>query len=128
MTVVSFIPRPAVPEHRRQTGSSQERARAEVIDRVATSIHMAHAEDMPGYPTWEAFVDGAYENVETNPRMLEQVSDTIRAARAAIAALTPPDTLFDEDIALAVSNSVQAGGDAVIVISHVEAWIAEVLK
>lgn len=128
MTVVPFTPRPRVPEHRRASGTPLEQARGEVVNRVAAAIHMANTEDMTSYPTWQAFVDGAYENVETNPKMLEAVSDTIRAARAAIAAVIPPEPCFDEDIAVAASNAVEAGGDAVIVISHVEAWLNEVLK
>lgn len=87
-TVVPFTPRPKVPEHRRFTGSPLERARCDVVNRVAGAIHMSGAENMPGYPTWEEFVDAAYENAETNPKMLEDVSNTIRAARAAIGAMT----------------------------------------
>lgn len=117
-----------VPEHRKDNMTLEERASVEVIDRVCAAIHNVAAEDAPGFPTWQEFVDGAYENAETDPGMLQQVSDTIRIARAAIAALRPEEPSFDEDIALLTSNSVEAGGDAVIVTSHVTAWIDQVLK
>lgn len=117
-----------VPEHRKFTGTPLERARCEVINRVAAAIHKASIEGNPDCLAWEQWVDAAYANATTNPQMLEEVSITIRAARAAIAALNPPEPLFDEDIAVAASNAVQGGGDAVIVIAHVEAWIAEVLN
>jgi len=113
--------KPEVPEHRKDFMTLEERASVEVIDRVCAAIHDVGAEDAPGFPTWQEFVDGAYENAETNPRMLLQVQQTINAARAAIAALRPEEPSFDEDIALLVSNSVEAGGDAVIVTAHVTA-------
>lgn len=120
--------KPDMPEHRKDNMTLEERASVEVIDRVCAAIHSAETDDMPGYPTWQAFVDAAYENAETNPRMLEEVQQTINAARAAVAALRPEEPSFDEDIALLVSNSVEAGGDAVIVTAHVTAWIDQVLK
>lgn len=112
-TVVPFTPRPKVPEHRRQVGTPLEIAQGTVINRVAAAIHMAGAKDMPGYPTWEEFVDGAYENAETNPKMLEDVSNTICAARAAIAAMavaTPPaaEHLIFQHIGLDVEAAANA--------------------
>lgn len=120
--------KPEAPEHRKDFMTLEERASVEVIDRVCAAIHDVAAEDAPGFPTWQEFVDGAYQNAETNPGMLQQVSDTIRIARAAIGALRPEEPSFDEDIALLVSNSVEAGGDAVIVTAHVTTWIDQVLK
>ena len=120
--------KPEAPAHRKDFMTLEERASVEVIDRVCAAIHNVAAEDAPGFPTWQEFVDGAYENAETNPRMLLQMQQTINAARAAIAALRPEEPSFDEDIALLVSNSVEAGGDAVIVTAHVTAWIDQVLK
>lgn len=120
--------KPELPEHRKDFMTLEERASFDVIDRVCAAIHNIIAEDAPGFPTWQEFVEGACENAETNPRMLEQVLGTIRIARAAIAALRPEEPSFDEDIALRASNSVEAGGDAVIVTAHVTAWIDQVLK
>jgi len=120
--------KPEAPEHRKDFMTLEERASFEVIDRVCAAIHDVAAEDAPGFPTWQEFVDGAYENIDTNPKMLMQMQQTINAARAAIAALRPEEPSFDEDIALLVSNSVEAGGDAVIVTAHVTAWIDQVLK
>lgn len=119
--------KPAVPEHRKDHMTLEERASFEVIDRVCAAIHSAGTDDMPGYPTWQEFVDAAYDNAETNPRLLEDVQQTINAARAAIAAMRPPEPSFDEDIACLVSGKVK-GSDAVIVIETVTAWIDEVLK
>jgi len=120
--------KPEAPEHRKDNMTLEERASFDVIERVCAVIHNVDGDEVPGYPAWQQFVDAAYENSETNPRMLQQVSDTIRIARAAIAALRPEEPSFDEDIALLVSNSVEAGGDAVIVTAHVTAWIDQVLK
>ncbi len=88
----------SIPEHRRNTLSPLERAQSDIINRVAAAIHSAGTEDMPGYPTWQSFVDGAYENAETNPRMLEQVGEIYHAAREAIAAMAPSGPGLDEAI------------------------------
>jgi len=83
---------------------------------------MAGAENMPGYPTWQEFVDAAYENAETNPEMLEVVSRNIRNARAAIAALAPCEPHWDE----AIFHDI--GGDTAELCSSVQDWILAVLK
>lgn len=121
MTVVPFTPRPQVPEHRRNTGSPLEQARGAVINRVAAALHMANTEDMPGYPTWEQWVDWAYESADTNPEMLEDVSNTIIAARAAIEAMQPTEPDWDE----AIFHEI--GGDPAEMSSTVEDWIKAVL-
>lgn len=122
MTVVPFTPRPNVPEHRRSVGTPLELAQAAVVNRVAAAIHMANMDDKPGYPTWAEWVDMAYANADTNPKMLADVSDTIRAARAAIAALEPSEPDWDE----AIFHDI--GGDPAELCSSVQDWILAVLK
>lgn len=93
----------AIPEHRRFTGTPLERARCDVINRVAAAIHEAGSEEMPGYPGWEQWVDWAYEP-NADPKLLEDVSNTISAARAAVAAMAPPEASHDAMVYAAISD------------------------
>jgi hypothetical protein len=117
-----------LPEHRQGPMSPAERARCDVINRVCAGIFAVHAEDMPGYPTWQDFVDGAYQNAETNPVMLERVSDIVAEARAAIAALMIGDGNKPGDLFLATCGSHISGLAPLAVAETFDAMLNELLE
>lgn len=118
--------RPSIHEAQSMAGlSSIERARCEVIDRLAAAAWEVERE--PHEINWAAYVRRGYDEADKSPGILVDVSNRYTRARAMLLALKPPEPCFDEDIAVAVSCDVN-GSDPVVVVDHVSAWIDEVLK